>query len=368
MNIKQLDNIVRFPFDAQSDPFFAALSSALLPILGYEEGTPYWCAPKDKFCNFCGQCGKKTNLQRHALSLYHCLLSATGAAFCFEYPEDDDVDYHSFPGIEKGWRWPDEFIEYIMRLTGLTWKRFRRGADKAEIYSAVAESIDGRRPVMARLGGSCLFGSDCAWQVITGYGDGVLSGLEYNGEFSRSDWYDGFIDALIVTGSREKSVTYAEMLGLIVRTLSDPSHERFEADIMKLIDGVTSENAFETAGLLTGMAGVPIEARWHAGEAFCSGKNLIGRLEGPRALKSGMGGLFFGNYIADNSDETHGVCWKIWGLLGAGPATGYAPTREAAAKLPDAEVKAELKRLWRLVFERDRDVLSGLRKALAETI
>ena len=45
-----LKDIVQYPFDAQSDSFFCALSSALLPALGYTENTPYFCAPKGQFC------------------------------------------------------------------------------------------------------------------------------------------------------------------------------------------------------------------------------------------------------------------------------------------------------------------------------
>lgn len=44
-----LKDIVQYPFDAQSDSFFCALSSALLPALGYTENTPYFCAPKGQF-------------------------------------------------------------------------------------------------------------------------------------------------------------------------------------------------------------------------------------------------------------------------------------------------------------------------------
>ena len=57
-----LKDIVQYPFDAQSDSFFCALSSALLPALGYTENTPYFCAPKGQFCLQCGACGDRTCL------------------------------------------------------------------------------------------------------------------------------------------------------------------------------------------------------------------------------------------------------------------------------------------------------------------
>ncbi len=72
--------------------------------------------------------------------------------------------------------------------------------------------------------------------------------------------------------------------------------------------------------------------------------------------------IFF-SYIADNGDETHGVCWKIWGLLGVGPETGYAIPANVAELVMRPENRAELKRLFSLVFHNDRTVLKALREA-----
>ena len=53
--------------------------------------------------------------------LYHCLLTATTIAFGFEYPWDDME--HSLPGFRNGWRWDDDYLEYVMGFAGVTWKR-----------------------------------------------------------------------------------------------------------------------------------------------------------------------------------------------------------------------------------------------------
>ena len=71
----KLQGIVQYPVDAQSNSFFCALASALLPALGYAEDTPYFCAPKGRRCVSCGECGEKTALQKHHLALYHALLA-----------------------------------------------------------------------------------------------------------------------------------------------------------------------------------------------------------------------------------------------------------------------------------------------------
>ena len=112
----KLQGIVQYPVDAQSNSFFCALASALLPALGYAEDTPYFCAPKGRRCVSCGECGEKTALQKHHLALYHALLAASGVAFGFSYPEDDTVEEHSFPGVEKGWRWPDAFVDFFVDI------------------------------------------------------------------------------------------------------------------------------------------------------------------------------------------------------------------------------------------------------------
>lgn len=367
---KQIRGVVPFPCDAESDSFFGALASALLPILGYSEETPYWCPPKAAYCIGCGGCGDKTTLQKHQLSVYHALLTATGTAFGFDYPEDDEVDCHSFEDVEIGWRWPDAFIGYIMGLAGLTWKRITWDADQSEIYKAITASIDRGYPVLARLGGHGVFPGETAWQVVTGYKDGALCGLDANslsetaaysdGLFLLQNWQDSFIDAVIITGHQEKSVAYMDVLDRIIRTLSHPSHAKLENDIMAKLDAVTPENAEETAMMMCGITGVPIEARWHAAEAFCSMDNMISCLTEEQALKSRLSDLFFKKYIADHNDETHGVCWKIWGLLGVGPETGYWITPESAERLLNPETRNEIKRLFRIVFDNDRAVLAEL--------
>ncbi len=375
-NKKPICGVVQFPCDAESDPFFSALASALLPVLEYSEETPYWCSPKGAYCKRCGGCGDKSTLQKHQLSVYHALLTATGIAFGFDYPEDDDVDYHSFEGVDIGWRWPDEFIGYIMGFAGLTWKRVSPNAAESEIYKAITASIDLGFPVLARLGGHGVFPGDTAWQIVTGYKNGALCGLdshshslseaaEYSdGLFLAQNWYDNFIDAIIITGHCKKSVAYTDVLKRIVGTLRHPSHERLEKDIMAKLDAVTPENAEQTARMMCGIASVPIEARWHAAEAFCSMENMISCLTEDQSLKSKLSDLFFRKYIADNHDETHGVCWKIWGLLGVGPETEYRITPESAGRLLNHETRSEIKRLFQIVFDNDSIILAELNRIL----
>lgn len=273
--------MVQFPCDAQSSPFFGALSSALLPALGYTKETPYYCAPKGTFCVRCGGCGNKTMLQKHHNALYHDYQTVTGVSFGWAWPEGDGTEYQTVPNGGHGWRWPDEFICCIMDFTGLNWHRLQKGMDKDTIYHEIATSVDAGNPVLLKLG----TGPD--WHVVTGYDGMTLYGLDAHthyietvrpqvkpdrytedGLFELSNWVEPFEDAIIITGRCKPTATLYDVLGRIIHILEHPAHARLEADIMRRLDEITPDNAQETARWLNDMAGFPIEARWHAAEAF----------------------------------------------------------------------------------------------------
>ena len=66
-----------FPYDAESDGFIAALSSAVCAAKKYTDDTPYWCTPKGCYCKKCGGCAGQS-LGKTQSSVYHCLLTASG--------------------------------------------------------------------------------------------------------------------------------------------------------------------------------------------------------------------------------------------------------------------------------------------------
>lgn len=116
------------------------------------------------------------------------------------------------------------------------------------------------------------------------------------------------------------------------------------------------------AGMLTGINGFCIEARWHAGEAFCPAENnLLYSLCDDKDKAKKLGELFSTKYIKDNNNETQGIGWKIWGCLGVGPKTRYMPTEESAKLIQKPEVREELKRLFGIIFKNDREILEGIR-------
>lgn len=349
--MKKIPNIVQYPFDAQSSPFFCALASTLLPVLGYTEETPFFCAEKNTYCVNCGNCGNKTTLQKHHLRLYHDYQTFTGVSFGWEWPENDS-EYQVIPGWKPGWRWPDEFLDFIFGFAGLSWMRLQKSTGKKDIYAMVRTSIDTGFPVLMRLG--------MDWHVITGYdGEKGFWGLGYNsGEpVILPCWPESFEDAIIITGHADKSVTISHILDRIIQTLAHPAHVKLEADLMAHLDGVSSDNAWETAGWLLEKVGFPIEARWHAADsslqALCENK----------AGKDKIFGMIR-QYVFDGElDASHGTCWKIWAQLGAGPDTGYALPENAGELLLRPKTQDELKRLFSIVFANDRIVLKLLKEA-----
>ncbi|NLG24279.1 MAG: hypothetical protein GX558_02920 [Clostridiales bacterium] len=349
---RRISGVVPFPFDAQSSPFFCALASALLPALGYTGDTPFLCVQKESYCTSCGNCGDRTTLQKHHLSLYHRLQTFTGVGLGWAWPEDDSP-YQVIPGWERGWRWPDEFFSFIFGFAGLSWKRLSKGADRARVFAEVSASIDAGIPALIRLG--------MDWRVATGYdGHGALAGLGYRlDEATMPAWFDAFEDAVVVTGRAPQTVGLGDVLRRMIRALTHPAHARLESDLMARLDAIAPENARETAQWLLHIVGFPIEARWHAAD---SGLFLLCE---DRAAREKLFGIVR-QYVFDSElDATHGTCWKIWGQLGVGPQTDYRLPPNAGDLLLKPEAQAELKRLFAIVFENDRVASALLREASA---
>ena len=354
-----------FPSGAESNGFIAALSSALLPCLGITERTPYWCAPNGSFCTDCGGCSR-SGLTKHQEMLYHTLLAASGLAFTFDYPEDDDVGFHTMPDTPIGWRWDEPFVENIMDFAGLSYMRY---TDKSisEMRDILHNSIDsGYTALCADTRNISESGtwSRC-WNVICGYTEDGILVMNHGGEIV-TETDSTYSDWIVITGKAERKQTYRDVLVRIYAILTDPSHAVLEQEIYSDLSNVTEENAVGLAYKMMGINGVPIETRWHAAEAFCSSENLLSSLTNDTAVKSRLSDLFFSRYIADNNNETHGIGWKIWGLLHVGPETGCMPVEESFMLIQQPEVQEEMKRLWRIVFDNDCVVAEGIRKVLEE--
>ena len=353
---------VPFPSGEESNGFFAALSSAVMPCLGITADTPFWCSPNGSYCKHC-----QNNCDiwhRHQEMLYHTLLTASGTAFTFDYPEDDEVDFHTLPDTPIGWRWEEPFVENLMHFTGLSYMRY---TDKSipEMRDILCKSIDsGYTALCADTRSISENGAWVrCWNVVCGYTDDGILVMHHGGEIiTENDTF--YSDWIVITGKAERKQTYRDVLERIYKILTDPSHDALAKDIEAILSRVTPENAAFTACVMMGINNVPIETRWHAAEAFCSADNLLSSLTDDSAVKQKLSALFFDRYIANDNNETHGIGWKIWGTLNVGPATGYMPTEESFALIQKPEVQEDLKRLFKIVFDNDRAVAKVIHNIL----
>lgn len=358
---KQL-SVHSFPYSAESNGFIAALSSVV-------------CAAKNG-----GDCTEQS-LDKTHLSVYHCLLTASGLAFGFDYPEDDGVGAHTIPNTPIGWRWDDSFMANIMDFAGLSFIRCKNKT-VAEIRTIIKNSIDAGYPAMAA--NHSVYPNEMAWvscwKIVCGYTDDGITVMNYGGEVS-DETNGAYEDIIVITGETDCindvacKQTYYDVLKRIYAVLSDPSHDALEAEIMADLSNVTPENAVMLSYKLMGINGVPIEARWHAAEAFTSKDNLLyslvnsssaGSAESDelKAAAEKLADLVFKRYIAEGNNDTHGIGWKIWACLNVGQQTGYLPTEESFKLIQQPNVQNELKRLFQIVFENDRAVANGIMEIL----
>lgn len=356
---KILEHQVPFPVDAESDNFTAALASALVISHGYTEETPYWCPQNRRYCIHCRPCGDHP-LERHQTSIYHCLLTASTLAFGFDFPWDDTVNPHTLPGFRSGWRWEDDFVDALARFAGFSWLRFDGASSQEEVLFAIKHSLDAGFPTLLRLE------NEMAWILAVGYDADAVLGLDSQLHALPDNWHSTLRDAIVITGRTAPGMSCKELLERIAAALSYDGHAALESVIMDALDHVTTENAMDTAGMMCGINGIPIEARWHAAEAFCGADNLLCNICTDKEIHSRLSDIFKARYIMDGNEETHGIGWKIWGALGVGPETGYGITRQSAALILQKETQETLKRLFAKMFENDRAVCAEIQACLAQ--
>ncbi len=356
---KILENQVPFPIDAESDNFTAALSSALVITKGYTEDTPYWCVPNRRYCIHCSPCGDNLP-ERHQTSIYHCLLTASTLAFGFDYPWDDSVNPHTLPGFSNRWRWDDGFINALARFAGFSYLRFDGTSTQEEVLFAMKNSMDNGFPTLLRLE------NEMEWILAVGYDENTIFGLDSKSHALPDNWHSVMRDAIVITGSTAPEMSYKELLERIASAMSYDVHTELESMIMNALDNVTVENAMDTAGMMNAINGVLVEARWHAEEAFCGEDNLLFNICENKEIHGRLRDTFFARYTMDGNNETHGIGWKIWGVIGVGPKTGYNITPQSADLILQKETQETLKRLFAQVFENDRAVCAEIQACLEQ--
>ena len=180
--------------------------------------------------------------------------------------------------------------------------------------------------------------NEMEWILIVGYEADTIYGLGSQFHALPDSWHSVLRDAIVITGNTAPGMSYKELLERIVSALAYDGHMALENVIMDVLGHVTEENAMDIAGMMCGINGVPIEARWHAAEAFGGPGNLLWNICTNKEIHSRLGNVFIARYLMDENDGTHGIGWKIWNALGVGPKTGYAVTKQSAAMILQREI------------------------------
>lgn len=358
--------IPSFPVGAEANGFIAALSSAVLYCLHIPEEYSYWCKPKGSYCMQCGACGNLSVLSKLQEEIYHALLTVSGLAFTFDYPEDDSVPYHTMPNTPAGWRWPDSFVADILDFAGLSYTRYENKSVQ-EMRGRVKDIADCGFTALVSNHGPWQNETDWnrSWRVVCGYTDAGICIMHSGGEVV-TECQGAYEDWILITGRTERRQTDRDLLKRIYQILTDPSHDKLEREIYDDLSHVTPENAIGLAYKMMEINGVPIETRWHAAEAFYPGDKLLFPLMKEEKIQKELGDLLFSRYIADNNNETHGTGWKIWNALQVGPDTNYLPAEESFALIQKPQVQRTLRDLYKIVFDNDRAVAKGIYKILEE--
>ena len=124
-----------------------------------------------------------------------------------------------------------------------------------------------------------------------------MYGLDSQSHALPGHWHSMLRDAIVITGHTTPSMSYREFLERIVSALSYEEHGALESVIMDALDHVTAENAMDIAGMMCGINGVPIEARWHAAESFCGAEKMLCNMCTNREVHRRLGDILFAQYL-----------------------------------------------------------------------
>lgn len=348
---KIIQNVVRYPVDAQSNAFISAFVSTVLSAERVTAETILYCGRRKSACIDCNDCGEKPMMHRHHLAAYHDYVTISGLGLMWG---DSDL-----AGIYDTYYKSDEFFEnlsdrldFLMKATGYDYIRLNKSDEEDEVFSQIIKSVDIDCPVLFRLR------SENEWCVVTGYDTDTktLYGIASNREFQIQDWFDDFLCAVVISGKTD-GLPLAEVADRMISVLKRKENIELEREVMRSLDDSEGDRQ-KIAVWLNGLAGYSVESRWHGAECFTARMYHLTDSERAKEL------------LCECTDQYllfHDLCWRIWGLLGVGPETNYSVVSGAGERLNNCDTVNELKQLFAKLFEIDRNVLSML-KEISNTV
>lgn len=167
------------------------------------------------------------------------------------------------------------------------------------------------------------------------------------------EWYEKLRNIVFITDKREESISCEELLRHMYQHLTTKNRVKLQ---QKVLHALETERDGKKLGLwLNKMNGLIIENRWHASERYLNVfLPLIKNTECQNTLwKAAKLHLHF-----------HDQAWKIWGLLGVTPQTGYNLPKNIAELLDNASTRVDLKALYQELFGLDQEVAFLLRECI----
>ncbi|MDE7340820.1 MAG: hypothetical protein K2N80_09750 [Lachnospiraceae bacterium] len=134
------------------------------------------------------------------------------------------------------------------------------------------------------------------WILAVGYDADTVYGLDSRFHALPDNWHSMLRDAIVITGNTAPDMSCKEFLERIASALSYDEHTALESVIMNVLDHVTMENAMDTASMICGINDVPIEARWHAAEAFGRAENLLCNICTNKEIHNRLSVIFLERY------------------------------------------------------------------------
>lgn len=348
--IKNIDNVVPFPVNAQRNSFFGALSSILLYRNAYTEDTPFFCGRHQRNCIRCGGCGDEPFINKHHLKIYQYLITITGCAYFWidkeignPYNRQYMADDFSGTALDR--------LSLALYASGYHYESMDKNTEENVLFNRIKQSVEAKQPVLVKLGLGDL------WAVITGYND--EKNLPFLMKFRHSpqlnkDWYNKLSSIVFITDPYDSTISLSESLGHMVCHLNTRSRNKLEQKICQKLE--TEPDGKKLGKWLNQINGLAIENRWHASECY---RNTLVTMPDDNNCKK---------FLLEASDlhlHFHDQAWKIWALLGVSPQTHYCLPHNINELLDHSSTRTELKTLFQELFTIDRQVAHLLQECLS---
>lgn len=348
--IKNIENLVSFPVNAQRNSFFGALSSILLYRNAYTEDTPFFCGRHQRSCIRCGSCKNEPFIYKHHLQLYQYLITITGCAYFWidkeignSYNKQYMTDDFSETALDR--------LSLALYASGYHYESMNKNTEENILFDKIKQSVEEKQPVLIKLSLGDL------WAVITGYNDDknlpYLMKSRHSPQLNK-DWYHKLSNIVFITDKYDSTISLAETLKHMIQHLNTSNRNKLEQKIYQKLE--TEPNGKKLGKWLNQINGLAIETRWHASECY---RNTLAPMFDNNNYKK---------LLLEASDlhlHFHDQAWKIWALLGVSPQTHYCVPHNINELLDKTSVRAELKSLFQELFAIDRQVSHLLQECLS---